>query len=50
MGAKLEPMTLNGYDCWSMGSTDYVKAAVANVEEKLKTSNQVIPAKIFPSV
>ena len=43
LGAKLEPMTLNGYECWSMGSTDYVKAAVANVKEKLAKEGRSLP-------
>ena len=47
LGAKLEPMTLNGYDCWSMGSTEYVKSAVANVEEKLAKEGKKLPSKAF---
>ena len=30
-----------------MGSTDYVKAAVANVEEKLKREGKSLPGKAF---
>ena len=47
LGAKLEPMSLNGYDCWSMGSTDYIKAAVANVEEKLAKEGKKLPSKAY---
>ena len=36
LGARLEKKRLNGRDVWTMSSTDYVKAAIANVEDQLK--------------
>ena len=33
LGAQLEQKQLNGRHMWTMSSTDYLKAAVQNVEE-----------------
>jgi hypothetical protein len=33
LGAMLHRKNINGIDCWSITSIDYVKAAIENVEE-----------------
>jgi len=43
LGAKLQEKPLNGINCWTIISQDYVKAAVANVEEALKKKNRRLP-------
>ena len=47
LGATVEKKQMNGYTCWTMSSTAYIKAAIANVEEKLgrplQTKRGVIP-------
>ena len=35
LGARMAHKNINGHDCWSMSSVDYINAAVKNVEEKL---------------
>ena len=35
LGATVERKQMNGYYCWTMTSMAYIKAAIANVEEKL---------------
>lgn len=40
LGATVERKQMNGYTCWTMSSTAYIKAAIANVEEKLGRSLQ----------
>ena len=40
LGAKLQEKTLNNVRCWTITSQDYVKAAVANVENALKTKGR----------
>jgi hypothetical protein len=45
LGAKLIKKKINGVDCWTMTSWDYIKAAVANIEEKLKKDGKRLPAK-----
>ena len=45
LGARLEKKRLNGRDIWTMSSTDYVKAAIANVEEQLKKRGKKLPTK-----
>lgn len=37
--------TSSGTRCWSLSSEKYVKTAVANVQEKLATSNLRLPPK-----
>ena len=37
---------MNGRDVWTMSSTDYVKAAIANVEEQLKKKGKKLPTKV----
>ena len=36
LGTRLEKKKLNGCYVWTMSSTDYIKAAIANVEGQLK--------------
>jgi hypothetical protein len=43
LGAKLQRKPLNGLQCWTITSQDYVKAAVKNVEEALKKSGRKLP-------
>ena len=46
LGASLEKIMISeGSNCWSMSSEKYVKAAVANVEEKLSKSNKILPGR-----
>ena len=37
LGAKLQEKPINNYKCWTVTSQEYVKAAVRNVEEAVKT-------------
>lgn len=46
LGARLEPRKINDHECWTMTSVDYVKAAVANVEEKLAKTGKKLPSKV----
>ncbi len=43
LGAKLQRKELNGTTCWTVTSQDYVKAAVKNVEEAIKSSRRRLP-------
>ena len=44
LGASLAKMMMSdGSNCWSMSSEKHVKAAVANVEEKLSKSEKRLP-------
>jgi hypothetical protein len=43
LGAKLQRKTLNGFQCWTVTSQNYVKAAVKNVEDALKKSGRKLP-------
>ena len=43
LGAKLQRKPLNGFQCWTITSHGYVKAAVKNVEEALKKSGRKLP-------
>ena len=46
LGGKLCQVELeNGTQCWAFGSTQYVHAAVENVETYLKKKNLSLPAK-----
>jgi hypothetical protein len=46
LGATLKKMKLaSGKTCWTMSPEEYVKSAVANVEDELKKSNQRLPTK-----
>ena len=43
LGAKLQRKPLNGFQCWTVTSQDYIKAAVKNVEEALKRFGRKLP-------
>jgi hypothetical protein len=43
LGAKLQRKNINGIDCWSITSVDYVKAAVETVQEEIKGTKLVRP-------
>jgi Reverse transcriptase (RNA-dependent DNA polymerase) len=43
LGAKLQEKVLNGIKCWTITSHDYVKAAVANIEESTRGTRWKIP-------
>jgi hypothetical protein len=43
LGAKLQEKSINGLICWTITSQDYVKAAVQNIEEALKTKKWKLP-------
>ena len=43
LGAKLQKKSTNGIQCWTITSQDYIKAAVKNVEETIKTSGRRLP-------
>jgi len=45
LGARLEKKPLNGNNCWTMSSVDYVKAAVAEVVNKLAKENKQLVLK-----
>ena len=46
LGAGLSKMTTaNGTECWSMSSEAYCKAAVTNVETKLRNEGRRLPSK-----
>ena len=46
LGGKLRKVTLtNGIEAWAFGSTQYVQAAVQNVEEYLHRKGEKLPAK-----
>ena len=46
LGAALaKAETDNGTTCWTMSSAPYIKAAIANVEEKLAKSNMSLPTR-----
>ena len=47
LGGKLRKVTLqNGVDAWAFGSSQYVQAAVDNVEQYLKAKGERLPAKV----
>ena len=43
LGAKLQQKPINGMTCWTITSQEYVKAAVRNVEEAIKTKGRRLP-------
>ena len=46
LGNKVSKVTLaNGNDAWAFSSSQYVQAAISNVETYLKRSNQVLPRR-----
>ncbi len=45
LGANLEHKIMNGHECLTMSSEQYVKAAVANIETKLLAHNKRHPSR-----
>lgn len=45
LGARLSKKTMNGHKCWTMNSHDYITAAIANLEERMKKRNIKLPTK-----
>ena len=46
LGGKLRQVTMaNSQKCWALGSTQYVRAAVDNMEEYLGKKGQKLPSK-----
>ena len=46
LSGKLHQVTMaNSYKCWAFGSTQYVRAAVNNVEGYLGKKGQKLPSK-----
>ena len=43
LGAKLQEKPINNMKCWTITSQDYVKAAIKNVEEAIKTKGRRLP-------
>lgn len=46
LGARLEKKVLNSKAMWTMSSTDYLKAAIKTVEERLQKSGKTLSTKI----
>ena len=47
LGARLQKKVINGWDYWTVTSLDYVKAAVAKVEEAVKKTTRQLPNKVL---
>ena len=45
LGAMLTQKIINGMECWTISSEQYVKASVANVEAALTSSGQRLPSR-----
>jgi hypothetical protein len=45
LGAQLSQRVINGRECWTMTSEQYIKAAIANVETALDASGQRLPTR-----
>ena len=45
LGAQISQKNINGATCWTMSSTQYVKAAIDNVENKLAKEGQRLPSR-----
>ncbi len=45
LGNRLELKSLNVHQTWTMCSKDYVKLAIANIEEQLKSKHMRLPGK-----
>jgi hypothetical protein len=50
LGAKVERKVFNGNECRSMSSDDYVKTAVANLEERLAKDGMRLPSKCYTPI
>jgi hypothetical protein len=46
LGARLHCKNINGIDCWSITSVDYVKAAVETVEEGIRDMKWKLSTKV----
>jgi hypothetical protein len=46
LGAKPQRKSINGVECWTVTSADYVKAAIENVEEGIQHKKWKLPAKV----
>ena len=38
LGSKLQEKSINDVECWTIGSVEYIQAAIAMVKEGLKTN------------
>ena len=47
LGARLQKKVINGWECWTVTSLDYVKSAVATVEEAVKKTTRQLPNKVL---
>jgi Reverse transcriptase (RNA-dependent DNA polymerase) len=47
LGAKLDKMTVDGIECWTMSAEQYVNASVKNVEEALAKRGLRLPTKCY---
>jgi hypothetical protein len=45
LGAQISQKVIDGIECWTMSSEQYVKAAIANVEAKLDKTGQHLPTR-----
>jgi hypothetical protein len=45
LGAQISQKVIDGVECWTMSSEQYVKAAIANVEAKLDKTGQCLPTR-----
>ena len=45
LGAQLSQKVIDGRECWSMSSEQYIKAAIANVEAALDEGGQRLPSR-----
>ena len=50
LGSRLQKKAINGWDCWTVTSLDYVKAAVATVEEAVKKTTRQLPNKVLTTM
>jgi hypothetical protein len=46
LGTKLQNKSINGAECWTVTSADYVKAAIENVKEGIKGMKWILPTKL----
>jgi hypothetical protein len=46
LGAKPQRKSINGVECWTVTSTNYVKADIKNIEEGIQHKKWKLPAKV----
>ena len=46
LGAKLQEKDINDVECWTIGSVEYIQAAIATVKEGLNTKRWKLPNKV----